>query len=767
MKLFIPIAALFVLVFIAPFVNLYIRKYSGWLLAILPLLLFGWFISSISAVKDNAVLIESYTWISHIGATLSFRLDGLSLLFALMVTGIGSLILIYAGYYMRSYDKTNRFFGYLVFFMAAMLGLVMSSDFLTLFLFWELTSISSFMLIGFKHEKPEARKAALQALLITGIGGLALLTGFILMSLPYGSFDMDRIFSEPEVYLQSKWFLPSLLLILTGAFTKSAIFPFHFWLPGAMQAPSPVSAYLHSATMVKAGVFLLFRLSPLMQDSQLWFYLLSVFGVVTMFVGSYLAISQSDLKKMLAYTTVSALGTLVLLIGTSTSFALNAAIIFLIVHALYKATLFMMAGNIEKKTGTRDIRELGGLSHFMPVASAITLLAVLSMSGVPPMLGFIGKELIYEAKITAPDAAPFILILGFLANAFTVFVSVRFAWDVFWGATPSFSKQPKEPDLSLLTGPALLVMLSLVLGLFPELFGKSLLEPALKAVAPSAEYVKLKIWHGFNLVLLLSALTLLLGYMLFRYRATVIKFSAAINAKYFSAQFSEGFFNSIDQLLNLAKMKTKAVQHGYHRFYLMTILISTAVLLAVVIFRLPMPLPDLSDIGYIPSFVYVAAFVMIAGGIGTIVATSRLIMFISAGITGFGLTVMFIAFGGVDLSITMIMVETLLVILGAMIVYHLTHYRSISSKVSRLRDGLIALGFGFIIMLLTLHTGSSPELEKVSDYFVANSWPLAHGKNIVNVILVDFRAIDTLGEITVLVLGAVGIYTLLKTKVKT
>lgn len=767
MKLFLPVAALFILVFIAPFVNLYIRKFSGWLLAILPLVLFGWFITLIPEIKNGALLFESYPWISRIGASLSFRIDGLSLLFALMVTGIGSLILIYAGYYMRSYEKTNRFFGYLVFFMAAMLGLVLSSDFLTLFLFWELTSISSFMLIGFKHEKPEARKAALQALLITGLGGLALLTGFVLMSLPYGSFDMEKIFSEPQLFLESQWFLPSLILMLIGAFTKSAIFPFHFWLPGAMQAPSPVSAYLHSATMVKAGVFLLFRLSPLMQESQLWFYLLSVFGVVTMFVGSYLAISQSDLKKMLAYTTVSALGTLVLLIGTSTSFALNAALIFLIVHALYKATLFMMAGNIEKKTGTRDIRELGGLSSFMPVASLITLLAVLSMSGVPPMLGFIGKELIYEAKISAPDAAPFILILGFLANAFTVFVSARFAWDAFWGRTPIFQKIPKEPDLSLLTGPALLVLLSLALGLFPELLGKSLLEPALKAVSPSAEYVKLKLWHGFNLVLLLSFLTLALGFVMFWFRSSIVRVSTAINTKYFNTQFSEVFFLSIDKLLHLTKTKTKTVQHGYHRFYLMTILISTAILLAVVMVQLPMPMPGLSEIGYIPSFVYVAAFVMIAGGIGTIMASSRLIMFISAGITGFGLTVMFIAFGGVDLSITMIMVETLLVILGAMIVYHLTHYRSISSRVSRFRDGIIALGFGFIIMLLVLHSGSLPEVEKVSDFYVSSSWPLANGKNIVNVILVDFRALDTLGEISVLALAAVGIYALLKTKVKT
>lgn len=766
MKLVYLLLLLFLWVLPAPFINGAVRRYAGWILALVPLGAFLWLISCIPLVAAGGVIEESYRWMDDPAINLTLRLDGLSLLFALLVTGIGSLILIYGGYYMRSHERTNRFFSYLVFFMASMLGLVMSTNLIALFIFWELTSVSSFMLIGFKHEKPGARDAALQALLITGLGGLALLAGFVLLSIPYNSFEMGVIFANPQLFLQSNLFVPAMVLMLIGAFTKSAIFPFHFWLPGAMQAPSPVSAFLHSATMVKAGIFLLARLTPLMETAPLWNNTLSIFGAITMFVGAWFSIAQSDLKKVLAYTTVSALGTLVLLIGTGTQYAMNAFIIFLLVHAFYKATLFMMAGNIEKKTGTREIPQLGGLAAFMPVAAAITLIALVSMSGLPPMLGFIGKELIYEAKVNAPDPAPVILVLGFLANSIMVFVSGRIAWDVFWGKRGSFDLLPKEPSVSLLTGPAVLVFISLVLGLFPDLIERSIVAPALSAIRPGTEPVDLKIWHGFNLVLLLSAATILTGVVLFVMRASVIKGVAKLNRNYFSLQLSGVFFNIIKGFVGFTRKKTAITQHGYHRYYLMTIFVAASLLVWLMIARIPATttLPDgLKPVP--PLFPGITALIVVAT-IATLTARSRLVALISIGLTGFGIVLIFIYFSGVDLSITMIMVETLMVIIGAMVVYHLPGYMAYSRNRSHLRDGLIALLFGSFMTVLVLKTGSVTPADKISDYFTLNSVPLAYGKNIVNVILVDFRALDTLGEIMVLVIAAIGVVALLKVKSK-
>jgi multicomponent Na+:H+ antiporter subunit A len=766
MKLIYLLIALYALAFAAPFVNLHWRRLTGWILSVVPFAVFIYFAGQIPVVASGEIITEKYTWISFIHLNLSLQLDGLSLLFSLLVSGIGGLILIYAGYYMQSYEKTNRFFGYLIFFMASMLGLVLSSNLISLFVFWELTSISSFLLIGFKHEKPEARDAALQALLITGLGGLSLLAGFVLLSLPYGTFELSEMIANPQLLAQSNIFIPALVLILIGAFTKSAIFPFHFWLPGAMQAPSPVSAFLHSATMVKAGIFLLARLNPLMDWSPIWFYTLSIFGATTMFMGAWFSISQTDIKKILAYTTVSALGTLVLLIGTNTRYSLNAFFIFLLVHAFYKATLFMMAGNIEKKTGTRDMGQLGNLYAYMPVATIIMLLALLSMSGLPPMLGFIGKELIYEASVNAPGAAPFVLVMGFFANTFMVFVSARLAFDVFWGKKPGFSKKPAEPDISLLTGPAVLVLLSLFLGLFPQAIEGRLIAPALIAISPGTIPISLKIWHGFNLVLLLSAITITLGALLYLFKTKTIDLANTINLRYFSTRFSEQFFRLIGGFLYFTKKKTTFVQHGYHRFYLMTIFLSASALVWYMIARVPFVQVQMADLKTVPFFYIAVSVLIVFAAMATIMAKSRLIAFISIGLVGFGIAVIFISFSGVDLAITMIMVETLMVILGAMVVYHLPKYLDYSKKSARIRDGIIALIFGSFMTTLVIKTGSLTPQDKISDFFSTNSYPLAYGKNIVNVILVDFRALDTLGEITVLALAAIGIYALLKVKLK-
>jgi multicomponent Na+:H+ antiporter subunit A len=746
---------------VAPFLRKYLKNQAGWIYAIWPFTGFLYYLSLLPAINDGVVITETFTWLPVLGIDFSFYVDGFSVLFSLLVLGIGTFILVYAGYYMRPYPMKGRFLGYLLLFMTAMQGIVVSGNLITMFVFWELTSVSSYLLIGYYHEKPEARASALQALLITGFGGLALLGGFVLLAIPYGTYELSYILSNPDIIKSSNLYIPAFILVAIGAFTKSAQFPFHFWLPGAMTAPSPVSAYLHSATMVKAGVFLLARLNPVLGGTELWSYTLTIVGVTTMFTGAWLSITQVDLKRILAYTTVSALGTLVLLIGTGTEYAINAAIIFLLVHALYKGTLFMMAGNIEKKTGTRDLTQLGGLYKYMPFAAIIMSLALVSMAGVPPMLGFLGKELIYEASVAAPKAYGFILVLGFLTNVILVYLSLRLAIGIFWGKEPTYSKTPAEPNLALILGPFFLVLISIVLGLFPAAMANPLTSKAITAISPGMDAIVLKLWHGFNLVLGLSALTLISGFLVFRYQDKIIPAIDRVNIKYFRREFTRLFFSMIDGFLTFTKLKTKTLQHGYHRFYLMTLFVIASILVWVMIWRADPIMLEL-NFSEMPLNLIAVVVLIIAATLSSVISNSRVVALISMGVIGFGITIIFIAYSGVDLAITMIMVETLDVILAMAVVYHLPRYQNFSSTGARMRDALVATLVGAFFMVLVLQAGTSSLETPISDYFKEASYSLAYGRNIVNVILVDFRALDTLGEITVISIAALGIYAMIK-----
>ncbi len=755
------ITLLLFLSFLAPFTRRYLRGAAGWIYAILPLTGFIYYLGLLPAINDGMVILESYRWIDVYGINFSFYIDGFSILFSLIVLGIGTFILIYAGKYMQTYPMQGRFMAYLILFMASMQGVVVSGNLITMFVFWELTSISSYMLIGYYHEKPEARMAALQALLITGFGGLALLGGFILLGIPYGTYELSAILANPDLIKQSPLYLPALILILIGAFTKSAQFPFHFWLPGAMAAPSPVSAFLHSATMVKAGVFLLARLSPVMGGTELWHVLLTLFGGFTMLAGAWLSITQTDLKRILAYTTVSALGTLVLLIGTGTQYAMNAAIIFLLVHALYKGTLFLMAGNIEKVSGTRDINMLGGLYKSMPVAAIIMTLALVSMAGIPPMLGFIGKELIYESAVFAPTAKYLILIAAFFTNTVLVFLSLRLSLDVFWGDRPQYGKRPYEPYFALLVGPFLLMLGGLLLGLFPKILAEPLTASAITAISPGHDAVGLKLWHGINTALLLSIMTLIAGIMAYKYKVAFIAYSGGVNVRYFAREFAKGFASGMDAFLLYTKNQTKRIQHGYHRYYLMTVFAVASVLVWVMIWRTD---PIVLELNFadMPLNLVAVLVLIVAAALSAVVSHSRVIALIAMGVIGFGITIIFIAYSGVDLAITMVMVEVLMVILAVAVLYHLPKYQKYSETGDRMRDGLVAALVGSFMMVLVLQAGTSQLGVPISDFFKETSYTEAFGRNIVNVILVDYRALDTLGEITVIAIAALGIFSMIK-----
>lgn len=761
--------SIFILLFLSIliyFAAKHYRKIYGWFLAAIPIGLLLAYLYNYN-FRDPYILSFNYPWMNIFDVGLHFRTDGLSYLFSFLILGIGGLIVLYAWAYMKNYEQKERLMLILLVFMASMLGVVNADDMILLFVFWELTSITSFLLVGFNHDDEKSRKAAQQALLITGFGGLALMAGFILLAIAGGSYKISELVLNAEAIKTSNLYIPAFLLILFGAITKSAQFPFHFWLPGAMQAPTPVSAYLHSATMVKAGVYLLMRLNPVLGGTDVWHYSISLFGVGTMFIGAYLAITQTDLKKILAYTTISALGILMLLIGIDTNMSLKAASIFIIVHALYKAALFTITGIIDKSAGTRDLSKLSNLFKPLPVVTIAALLSLFSMSGLPPFLGFIGKELIYEAKVLVPDISNILLFFGVSANAFMIFISLLLIYRVFYRPN---SKKIHYINLSKVTpmltlGPILLSFCGLLFGVFPNFFTRSIVQDVLYNIRAEDIPVKLKLWHGFNQVLMLSMGTILIGFILFMFRAQVIRLASKINVTLFKIDLSELFNQAIYGLLNFTQAKTSMIQHGYHRYYLLVIFLFTSILVWFKVLRFdgwpenPVPLQFSFYVVFFSVMIAVAALI-------TVLSKSRLVSIITMGIAGYATALIYLFYGAIDVAITLILVDTLFIVLFVMMIQKLPTFANLSSRLTRLRDGILAVLVGGFITALVLKADLVSISPPISDYFIENSLTKGFGKNIVNVILVDFRALDTLGEITVLAIAAVGILALIKSKQK-
>lgn len=744
----------------------WLKKHVGILLALVQTVFFVFFFSKIAEVANGNSISTLLYWIPQIGLNLEFSLTGLSLAFALLITGIGALVFLYASAYMKGYEGTDKFYFYLFLFGGAMLGLVLSGNLIQLFIFWELTSFLSFLLISFFHKKEESRKAAFQSLFVTAFGGLLLLSGIVLLGSVVDSYSVADWFAGSEMIKSSGLYLPGLMLILAGAFTKSAQFPFHFWLPGAMQAPTPVSAYLHSATMVKAGVFLLALLSPVLGGTMEWTYIITLVGVITMFLGAYFSITQTDLKAILAYTTISALGILILLIGIDTKLSIKAAILFLFVHAFYKAALFMVAGVIDKKTGTRELTKLGGLYRFMPITFVISVLALLSMAGLPPMLGFLGKELIYEAKVQSPGIASLVLILGVGGNTLMVAVSMYFMFKVFLGKQGAYPKLPNEKGWLFLLGPAVLALLSLLFGLSPTALGNSIVQPALSTIRKEMIDVELKLWHGFNDVFLLSLLTVLLGMGIFIIALTkkqfLIKWSR-FNSQFFTIKFTDIFVQVLRGFLDFSARNTKRLQHGYHRFYILTVILFASAFLWFQVYVTRNWVLD-SYFTLTPFYISGLVAIIICSTLYATITQSRIATIIGMGVTGYGISLIYLYYSAVDLAITQILVETLIVVMFVLVLQRLPRFAILSSRLTRVRDLIIALSFGSVMAVLALQALHVDFNHPVSDLMVKNSFLYAHGKNVVNVILVDFRALDTLGEVTVLVIAAMGVFVLLKTK---
>ncbi len=751
---------------LVPVIAKALGRSHGYLIALVPLGVFVYLSTYFNRIVEGEVISRQYNWVPSLDVNFTFQLDGLSLFFGLLISFFGFLIFVYAAAYMKGYKESDKFFMYLLIFMASMLGLVMSSNLIALFIFWELTSFSSYLLIGFSHNAKTSRNAALQAFLVTASGGLALLAGFIILGEVTQTYELVEILSIHERVIDHPYYLAIVILILLGAFTKSAQFPFHFWLPNAMAAPTPVSAYLHSATMVKAGIYLIARFNPTLGGTEIWQFTLMIAGGITMLLGAILAIQHTDLKKILAYTTISALGILVLMLGAGTSLAIQSAMVFLLAHALYKGALFLITGNIDKQTGSRDVLELSGLYKFMPFTGVAAFLACFSMAGVLPFFGFIGKELIYEAALHATVQHIALLVAVIVSGVAFVAIAIEIGYGLFIQNISFSERNYKEAPVAMLVAPVTLAVLGLVFGLFAGVLVQPLLTQVSNVVGNEDLPLELHFWHGFNLVLMLSLLTLLLGTALFFVRKGIRKIP--LHLDYLYNHGPTAWYDGLLQLIKrFARLQTSYFQNGYLRNYIAVIVAFFSFMLASVLWQFdlkifPVANFDIDNVRFyeviILAFTLVAVFVFFK-------TRSRLTSIVTMGVVGYAVAIIFIFFGAPDVAITQFLIETLTVVLFVLILHKLPPLRFYPLK--SFQNGLyiiISIGFGLLMTSVLLLVTEHPMVSGLKAYFAENTYILGKGKNAVNVILVDFRALDTMGEISVLAIAAIGIVALLKLK---
>jgi multicomponent Na+:H+ antiporter subunit A len=671
-----------------------------------------------------------------------------------MITGIGALVVLYASRYLEARPDAGRFYASLFAFMGAMLGVVLSDNVLTLFVFWELTGFTSFLLIGFEHERAAARAAALQALIVTGAGGLALLAAGVLLVDLTGTTELSMMAPSRDAIVASPLYAPVAALILLAAFTKSAQVPFHFWLPNAMEAPTPVSAYLHSATMVKAGVYLIARMTPLVGVTPLWTTAVAVTGAVTMVVGAWRALQETDLKRILAYTTLSALGVLTMLLGVGTTAAIVAALAYLVAHAAYKGALFLVAGIVDHEAGTRDITALAGLRRAMPATALAGGAAALSMAGVPLTFGFVGKDGAYDALWHAEAWFPWLLALLVLASVGLGLAGLLAGVSPFRG-DPRPGTDAHEPGWAMRLPPLVLALAGLAAGIAPWLLSRPL-SSAASAAAGMPVDASLSLWHGLTPALMLSVLTL-----------------AAVGAAWLARDALRGrtwtprlgtevLYDGALSALNAASHVIAPLLHSASlRTYVMIIVATSALVGGTALLtspgfsaattRTPVTVHDL-----------LIVFVIVAGAIAAAVARSTMSAVLSLGAVGYGVAMMFLSFGAPDLAMTQFSVETLTVIIYVLVFRHFRELGALSPLLVRMRDGVIAGGVGLFIGGLVFTVATTETAPQLKQYFATFGPTLGHGRNIVNVILVDFRAFDTLAEITVLATAALGVQGLLR-----
>lgn len=720
-------------------------------------------------------LIEKLDWMPSLGINYDLYVDGLSLLFGLLISGIGSLVIFYSIYYLHKTEKLGHFYLYLQLFITAMLGVVFSDNMFVFYMFWELTSLSSFLLIGFWNHREKSRYGALKSLLITVFGGLSMFAGLVWMSIIVGTSSIRGLIEGSDLITSSPFFIPILVLILLGAFTKSAQFPFHIWLPDAMEAPTPVSAYLHSATMVKAGIYLVARLSLIFAGTDAFFLIVSGFGLLTLCWGSIMAVKQTDLKGILAYSTISQLGMIMAMLGFGTGAAVFAAIFHILNHATFKGSLFMVAGIVDHETGTRDIRRLGGLYSLMPITATLALFGVFSMAGVPlPIFnGFLSKEMFFSAAVHLRNegapiyqmVAPYIPFIAVLGSIFTFIYSMILFFKTFTGKLqPSnLERKPHDPPIGMLLSPIVLVVLIVVIALFPGPFNEYLLAPAVAAVMGEASQTKIQFWHGFDNPLKMSLIVLIIGSIAYVLKDKWLHVYDRIPAKW---SVTNGYDYLVTGLFNGSKKLTNSYMNGSLTNYFRMIIGFISLIGLFTLFYTNGFAFTWGGASF--SFAeFAIALTMMIAAIAIIFTPNRIAAILILGVVGYGLSLLFVFYSAPDLALTQLIVETVTVSLFLLCFYHLPKLKPVKEKTStKIVNLVISLAFGLLITLIGISSHSSKWFDTISSYFIENSYTLGGGNNIVNVILVDIRGLDTMLEISVLALAALGILAMIKSTKK-
>ncbi|UVJ42261.1 monovalent cation/H+ antiporter subunit A [Pseudomonas sp. LS1212] len=729
-------------------------------------------------IANGGVIREEYFWLPSLGLNLVLRMDGFAWLFSMLVLGIGTLVSLYARYYMSPDDPVPRFFAFFLAFMGAMLGLVISGNLIQMVFFWELTSLFSFLLIGYWHHRADARRGAYMALMVTGAGGLCLLAGVLLLGHVVGSYDLDKVLAAGDLIRAHALYPVLLPLILIGALTKSAQFPFHFWLPHAMAAPTPVSAYLHSATMVKAGVFLLARLWPSLSGSEEWFWIVGGAGACTLLLGAYAAMFQNDLKGLLAYSTISHLGLITLLLGLNSPLAAVAAVFHILNHATFKASLFMAAGIIDHESGTRDIRRLSGLIRLIPFTATLAMVASASMAGVPLLNGFLSKEMFFAETVFISSTAwveAALPVIATIAGTFSVAYSLRFTVDVFFGPTATdLPHTPHEPPRWMRAPVELLVLACLVVGMFPaQAVGPLLAAAALPVVGGTLPQYSLAIWHGWNAPMIMSLIAMSGGILFYLLLRKQLKAGRFAHPPFVHRLDGKRLFEQ-SQILMMRLARRLEHKVSTHRLQAQLFMLVLMALLAGLLPMLPHGL-SWGDRPKIPgSGVFVILWLIaIACALGAAWQAKyhRLAALTMVSVCGLMTCITFVWFSAPDLALTQLVVEvvtTVLILLGLR--WLPRRIEEVSplpgsirrARVRRVRDLLLSILVGGGMALLSYAMLTRPTPNDISSFYLSRALPEGGGSNVVNVMLVDFRGFDTLGEVTVLAAVALAVFALLR-----
>lgn len=773
--MFIP----FIYALFLPFIKKWGKGHLGYYVLPIPIFLTVYYSSFIG----KGTQYEAMTWVSALQLNIDSQLDGLSLLFSLLISGIGIFVLFYSIFYLNKKERLHQFYMYLLMFMTGMLGVVQADSVISLYVFWEVTSFASFLLIGYYYEDCISKDGAFKSLMITIFGGLMMLGGFLVLSNMTNTMSIREMIAQASQMEHSTMFYVALVLILLGAFTKSAQVPFYIWLPDAMAAPTPVSAYLHSATMVKAGIYIVARFTPIFSTTAVWGNTIAFVGVVTLCWGSFFAVKQKDLKGILAFSTVSQLGMIMAMLGvaglvsytndTSTfyQFVAFAALFHLINHATFKGALFMMAGVLDHETGTRDIRKLGGLLSVMPISFTVTLLGTLSMAGVPPLNGFLSKELFFTTMWQSKEALSFgtvVFVSIWLASVFTFIYSLYFVCGTFLGKRQTLPKKPHEAPIALLLAPIALIVIGLFIAFRPNVVADLLIKRAVVAIQPalfpSAQQVNIDIalWHGFSAEFLWTLGVIGLGII----GVATLKKWQPLYDKWPSTWTLNALFDRFVQTGNTSLTTwSRRMMTGKSRQYFTFMLLMVSGLMLVTLWQKGAFVFSMDDASPVHLFDLVLVIALVAATIIVLKATTRMTAIIALGVVGYSVALFFVRFQAPDLALTQLVIETVSVALFLLVFRNLPkRIREKEKQKGKWLRVLIAASVGITVMLFAMASYSQKLLPTISSYYKETVLKEAGGGNIVNVILVDYRGFDTLFEITVLAIAGLAIVGLIRSK---